>query len=811
MINQEKIDKQLARERAQVEFGVERYRTDVSRKPTAETSVGNALVGRSVAPLADALRDLIETVESGKAGRGRPAKAAQYILRMQPDAVAFIAARTILNAAVQGEKTVKTAMSISSLIEEAVNLDELREAAPKLLHHMGRQAEKWSTAHHRRSIMRTAVTVGGVVGLEWKEGDKLALGMKLIELFVEVTGLADNNLVREGRRTIYRLGVTPATQEWLAKMHGRCELLEPRYTPMIVPPKDWTNPVNGGYLTRDNRINIIGSMSSATRDDLFSMDLSKVYQAVNRAQSTGWKINSKVLSIVKQLWTEGSTLGGLPAQEALALEVRPADIPTDCKAEDLPEDQRARLKVWRARVTETHTQNAKLMSKRLSVASQLSMAGDVDGEDAIYFPHNLDFRGRIYSVVTGLSPQGNDLSKSLLQFSKGKPLGETGGYWLCVHIANLFGVDKVSFDDRVAWTQGNAEALLDSAMSPLDGDRFWETADEPFEALAACFEFAGFTIAGNDFVSHLPIAMDGTCSGLQHLSAMLRDTVGGSAVNLMPNAKPSDIYTQVATKVEEYLVDEAATSDCAAAWMGKVSRKIVKRPTMTFAYSVTARGMRDQILGEIAKQADGGHFLNGFTNYESAQYLSVLVEKAIRATVVRGAEAMDFLKQAAAPVAAADSPIIWSTQDGLPIYHRYVKTIGKKCKVWYNGQEMTVTLREEQKKQDKQKHVAAIAPNYVHSMDATHLRMVTNRVFNEGLTEIAVIHDSFGVHACDTDLLHYALRDEMNNLYGESQLESFRTQILELLPAESHDEVPPVPAMGNLDLNDIYEAEYFFG
>src|SRR5690606_34581180 len=130
--------------------------------------------------------------------------------------------------------------------------------------------------------------------------------------------------------------------------------------------------------------------------------------------------------------------------------------------------------------------------------------------DAIYFPHNLDFRGRAYPLPPLLSPQGDDQAKSLLTFSRGEPLGDDGAFWLAVHLANTFGVDKVSFEDRVAWVEEHEEQILDSALSPLDGQRFWTDADSPWCALAACFEWLGYKYHGKDYVSHLPIALDGS-------------------------------------------------------------------------------------------------------------------------------------------------------------------------------------------------------------------------------------------------------------------------------------------------------------
>jgi DNA-directed RNA polymerase len=103
----------------------------------------------------------------------------------------------------------------------------------------------------------------------------------------------------------------------------------------------------------------------------------------------------------------------------------------------------------------------------------------------------------------------------------------------------------VPFADRIQWVKDHQEQILDSALQPLDGQRFWTEADSPWSALAACFEWAGYVMTGTEFVSHLPIALDGSCNGLQNFSAMLRDPVGGKATNLIPQEKPADIYTQV--------------------------------------------------------------------------------------------------------------------------------------------------------------------------------------------------------------------------------------------------------------------------
>ena len=66
-----------------------------------------------------------------------------------------------------------------------------------------------------------------------------------------------------------------------------------------------------------------------------------------------------------------------------------------------------------------------------------------DDAQTIYFPMNLDFRGRVYPIPPHLNHLGNDLCRGLLSFARRKPLGERGLFWLKIQVANLFGNDKV--------------------------------------------------------------------------------------------------------------------------------------------------------------------------------------------------------------------------------------------------------------------------------------------------------------------------------------------------------------------------------
>jgi DNA-directed RNA polymerase len=816
-MNETLTERQLEREKRQIEEGIGRYFKEVDAQELGDQKAGMTVAARAVAPLVQQIKEMVASVERGEAGSGKPAVCVSYLSTLQPEPVAYITARACLSGAARRDTRQKIAMRISQLIHEHVVFDQLMQEEPNLGNSSLQKGKRWATSHHKRAIIRKAANVAGVRGLQWGDGDRLRLGFKLIEMFSSVGKEEGKELVVDYKDSVgtnntpIKLILTERAIRYFEDAHVTHQAERPRYVPMVCEPCDWTTPQNGGYLTRDNQIDFIGGLSEkgaeSFKDELYSTDLSRVFQAVNAIQKTRWSVNRSVYDVMSELWAAGSTLAGLPNKDAIHMPPRPSGIPKDLRVADMDEGQKATLADYRRAASKAHEEIGRCTSKILAVITQLGVASDLLEYEAFYFPHNLDFRGRVYPVATVLSPQSDDIGKSLLQFADGKPLGENGAYWLCVHVANLFGIDKVSFSERVEWVNENSAALLDSAMSPLDGQRFWTTADDPWQALAACFEFAGFQIAGADYVSHLPIAMDGSCSGLQHFSAMLKDQAGAEAVNLTGTEQPADVYTEVLNQTKVLLAEEDDVM--ATAWLPKLTRKIVKRPCMTFAYSVTSRGIRDQIIDEIRKVSD--EYLPGHDNWQAGHYLAPIVEAAIRMTVKRAAEGMEWLKAAVRPVLDSGRPVTWTTPIGMPVRHRYKKMNGKRFNVLYKGERLKVQLRVESETHDIRKQVSAIAPNFVHSMDASHLMLVTNRMESEGITDaFAMIHDSFGVHACDVDELHYAIRDEFIQMYSVSQLEVFRNWMLQTLTKEDRELVPAVPEEGDFDLEEVRDADFFF-
>ena len=57
---------------------------------------------------------------------------------------------------------------------------------------------------------------------------------------------------------------------------------------------------------------------------------------------------------------------------------------------------------------------------------------------------------------------------------------------------------------------------------------------------------------------------------------------------------------------------------------------------------------------------------------------------------------------------------------------------------------------------DARKQIGGLVAHLVHSLDAAHMMCTVNRLYALGLRHFVMVHDSYGVHACDVDLLHRA-------------------------------------------------------
>jgi len=392
----------------------------------------------------------------------------------------------------------------------------------------------------------------------------------------------------------------------------------------------------------------------------------------------------------------------------------------------------------------------------------------------------------------------------------------------------VWGEDKVSFVDRIDWVRSHHNEIIQAAREPLEQHWWWKQADKPFPFLAFCFEYRKWCIDGDDHITHLPVALDGSNSGLQHLSAMLSDEEGARITCVKPGNQPEDVYQMVADQVERELdhrlklLDDADHA-WAAIWHGKVARKIAKQPTMTYCYSATEAGMRNQIvkalsdLDKVARESGKPGYLPFTsplqTNVDAADYLAPIMRKAIGVRMVKAAEAMEFLQKVAQVYSQTGLPLRWTTPLGVPVVQYYPTSTSERKEVFVNGQRHQLRINVDcANRLDKRKAAAGVSPNFVHSMDSTHLLWTCLHVGDKfGITDLAMIHDSFGTHATGCDAMAFSLREMVVALYEQDRLSIFHDQITALLGDDPLvDEMPQVPEYGSFDLETVRDSDYFF-
>jgi DNA-directed RNA polymerase len=87
------------------------------------------------------------------------------------------------------------------------------------------------------------------------------------------------------------------------------------------------------------------------------------------------------------------------------------------------------------------------------------------------------------------------------------------------------------------------------------------------------------------------------------------------------------------------------------------------------------------------------------------------------------------------------------------------------------------------------------------------MMLTINRLESEGGHHFAMVHDSFGVHASDIDVLNRVLREEFVRIDSEPVLQKV---LDEQRAAHPHIELPETPQTGNLDISQVISSPYFF-
>ena len=593
--------------------------------------------------------------------------------------------------------------------------------------------------------------------------------------------------------------------------------------PMIVPPAKWMSFWRCGFMTRRLPLIRYTGTRDSSRDARVS-DFSHIRDCMDYLGSTSWVVCKDILSSMEEaviLADSGEKRLDIPGIASLV--------------ERTPNKTAASRGLGRRTdLLEQLRDKQKQENQRPILLSKLRVARDMQNAHAIYFPHSIDFRGRAYPIPAPFNHQGDDICRSLLRFSEKKRLGERGWFWLRVHAANIFGIDKVRFEQRLEWVEENLQNIVMFANNPfcVESLKFVGShTDDFWQALSVSREVRDAIGCGSDptnFESNLPIHQDGSCNGLQHYAALGRDEFGARAVNIVPNENVEDVYTVVLDIVKERIrsdADQGGSLECPSSFadlksgtgvpaLGRVAlesdilhRKTVKQTVMTICYGVTQIGASDQVNKQLKD-------LPIAKNLSSAQLavLSSYIAKTILASIdtvfKQAMEIKRWFDTVAAEMNKHEIPIAWISPAGVVCRQPYRKQQVTEIRTLVQKITITDDAGYDRAPISPAKQRLGFPPNFVHSLDASHMIMTAKGCEKAGLT-FAAVHDSYWTHACDVDTMNRIIREEFYKMYSEPILERLRNSLVTRL-GEQGDKIPPLPKQGDLDLKCVLESPFFF-
>jgi DNA-directed RNA polymerase len=604
------------------------------------------------------------------------------------------------------------------------------------------------------------------------------------------------------------------------------------FFPSTDPPEPWKQVSRGGLSPSNDwaRVSLIGGhrrhAENAVRKAIADGKMRRVLDAVNFLAQTAFRINKPVLAFMRA--REEPQIQKLRA-EAAEIEGRKLKWRERQRLADL----KSELRVW-----------------ELDMAAAEAIAGP------FFLPLQIDFRGRI-NPLPFLNFTRSDRVRSLFLFDRGEQIGEEGVLYLKSHVAGCADGNKWSTTERpsnldltgrIAWTDCNFELLRKIGNAVLRGEddpAQWEwmlrDISNPYSFIAACLELAQALDEGPSFCTRLPIMFDATCSGLQHMCAMMR-AEEGRYVNLVPSDELSDFYSLVGAtvyrraydKIPEHMraVEEVHRADVTVAYnfpkipdeqLGLLrffkdgnpfDRKIIKRPGMTYGYGSRAGGWQKTKRGRYRPKGMTAQIVEvlkerGLSTW-GAHKLAKAAYDVIEEMMPAAKEVRNFLEKVAKVYAECNKPMRWFTRLGLPVVNAYYKPMEpERISITIEGKRHRTNLIPGDTDDIDATAVTSVSANLTHSADACHLHMVAN-VAAKNAIPLVTIHDCFGTTAPNARRLNQILREQFVRLHDYDWLGQVLETAKHNLPKSAHDKLPELPQRGNLDLAGVLLSFFAF-
>ena len=782
VITHPKVKPATMKESQMVEMGKSQFHSNINKLRTASqesrTPYGKRLSKGLMPPFTKVIQKWFEGATS-VAGYNRDV--AKVLKDIPTETLADLSSRVILDS-------ISIQVPLGTLV---LKLGMFLEEEARLRHIKKNHKESWSRIEscinkrigfrYRRYSSRALARHLGIPWDDWSPTVRGKVGSVFVDLFRKATGLIELTKVQEEKtKQVYHIKPTTAALEWIRHYKDHNEDLCPLYLPSDSPE---------GYLELP-----LALFKTSNTEHLKILDKSPRINipllASRKLQSAPWKINSKVLEVAEYFWKNQLEIAGFPPSKLDRMPPKPPDIDTNKKARDR----------WRREAAYYHKSDLKLRGSRLLISKILWAADRFKNSPRFYFPHQFDFRGRLYAVPNFLNFQGSDLGRGLLHFAESRPMNAEAEGWFLRYGPELWG-ETLTPDAARKWISRNQNLIRETAKDPA-GQLWWSNAEKPWQFLAWCLEAAQW-LNHSLAVSNLPITVDASSNGLQIMSLMMRYEKGAVDTNCTSrNDSPVDIYLKVLEAVEAKLQSSTTGWD----WMQlKLDRNLVKTIIMTIPYGCTQYRAEELVI-QWYYQKESTVFDGRLR--KSAGYLASTIVNVFYDLYPEYQRLMTYLEYI--PRVLLEIPLVWTSPSGFPVCQVYYKSIAKRVKSLLFGRTRSITYKQETPKVDKAKMSRAFVPNLIHSLDAAVLHLALSKT---KAPAVAAVHDSFAAHASEIG----GLIDDVKRSYLEVFGDDPRVFIEKILASESVDNQLVTELaddfsslVGDFSVDEILTARYMY-
>lgn len=241
------LDEQIELEYRMVQSGISRYTKNMhdllDKGLGSKTKHGRTIIKGIVQPVMDAIDSYRTKIGNNKSVFKSLTKNAAT------DELAYLALISVVDLMVRKPTLYQVARAIGIQVETQLRLQKWlqldKEVATNVIDLANKKSDKGFD--HKRYGLDHKIKADGLDIPHWNDQQRVRVGVRLIDIIIEHTGIVKLEKKITKKKTTYLLVATPETEEWVKAFNETNSIALPRYSPCIIEPKDWHGFWGGGY------------------------------------------------------------------------------------------------------------------------------------------------------------------------------------------------------------------------------------------------------------------------------------------------------------------------------------------------------------------------------------------------------------------------------------------------------------------------------------------------------------------------------------------------------------------------------------